>query len=199
MEESSQDEDPDEALRGYYAKMRERNKKREEKKKRGKRSVSGEAESADKEGQDMHEGNTLDHTKLTALTSADEDKHISPTSEGIPSSPHYISRLGLQTSEDNLDDDDLLDFNDFTSETASPRPLGQASQDEDIAMEIGASPNQAEGLEQATSTQENNSNLPDEASSGSQIQPTRGHHFTCASARNHFTCTSARKHFNSHG
>jgi hypothetical protein len=148
MEESSQDEDPDEALRKYYAKMREKKKKREEKK-GGKKSVSGEAESTDKEWQDMHEGNTLDHTKLTALTSADEDKHTSSTSEGIPSSPHYISRLGLQTSEDNLDDDDLLDFNDFTSETASSRPLGQASQDEDIVMEIGASPNQVEGSEQA--------------------------------------------------
>ena len=39
-------------------------------------------------------------------------------------------------------------------------------------MEIVASPNQAEGSEQATSAQEDNSNLPDEASSGSQIQPT---------------------------
>ena len=92
-----------------------------------------------------HEGNTLDHTKLTTLTSADEDTHTSSTSEGIPSSPHYISPLGLQNSEVNLDNDDLLDFNDFSSETASPRPLGQASHDEDVTMEIVASPNQAEG------------------------------------------------------
>jgi hypothetical protein len=169
MEESSQDEDPDEALRKYYAKMRERNKKQEEKRK-GKKSVLGEAESTDKEGQDMHGGNSLDLTKLTVLTSADEGKHTSSTSEGIPSSPQYISRLGLQATEDNLDDDDLLDFNDFTSPTASPRPLGQGSQDEDVIMEIVASP--SEVTRQATSTQENNSNLPDEASSGSQIQPT---------------------------
>ena len=107
-----------------------------------------------------HEGNTLDHTKLTTLTSADEDTHTSSTSEGIPFSPHYISRLELQNNEVNLDDDELLDFNDFTSETASPRPLGQASQDEDVVMEIVASPNQAEGSEQAASAQEDNSNLP---------------------------------------
>jgi hypothetical protein len=82
------------------------------------------------------------------------------------------SPLGIQNNEVSLDDDDFLDFNDFTSETASPRPLGQASQDEDVVMKIAASPNQAEGSEQAASVQENNSNLPDEASSGDQIQPT---------------------------
>jgi hypothetical protein len=115
--------------------------------------------------------NTLDHTKLIALTSADEDKHTSSTSEGIPSSPHYISRLGLQAIEDNLDDDDdLLDFNEFTSPTASPRPLGQGSLDEDVIMEFVASP--SEGTGQATTTQEDNTNLPDEVSSGSQIQLT---------------------------
>jgi hypothetical protein len=158
-----------------------------------------------------HEGNTLDHTKLTTLTSADEDTHTSSTSEGIPSSPHYISPLGLQNNEVSLDDDDLLDFNDFTSETASPRPLGQASQDEDVAMGIVAPPNQAEGSEQAASAQENNSNLPDEGSSGDQIQPAGNasityitcasarRHFTCASAGKHFTCTSASKRFNFQG
>jgi hypothetical protein len=171
MEESSQDEDPDEALKRYYAKMREKRKKQDEKK-GGKQSVLGEAKSTDKEGQDMHEGNTLDHTKLITLTSADEDKPTSPTSEGIPSSPLYTSRLGLQATEDNLDDDDdiLLDFNEFTSPAASPRPLGHGSQDEDVIMEIVVPP--SEGTGQATSTQVDNSNLPDEASSGSQIQPT---------------------------
>jgi hypothetical protein len=158
MEEDSQDED--DTLRNYYAKRKEKKKKRE--KKKGDRSsvCLGEAESTDNEGQDMHEGSTLDHTKLTTLTSADEDTHTSSTSEGIPFSPHYISRLELQNNEVNLDDDELLDFNDFTSETASPRPLGQASQDEDVVMEIVASPNQAEGSEQAASAQEDNSNLP---------------------------------------
>ncbi len=164
----------------------------------------------------MHEGNTLDHTtKLITLTSADEGKHTSPTSEGIPSSPLYTSRLGLQATEDNVDDDDdiLLDFNEFTSPTASPRPLGHELQDEDVIMEIVVPP--SEGTGQATSTQVDNSNLPDEASSGSQIQPTddagttspahlqettslalqKSLHLHC---KNHFTCTSARKYFNSH-
>jgi hypothetical protein len=173
MEEDSQDED--DTLRNYYAKRKEKKKKRE-KKKGERRSVSGEAESIDNEGQDMHEGNTLDHTKLTTLTSADEDtlqnvNHTSSTSEGIPSSPHYTSHLGLQDNEVNLDEDVLLDFNDFTSETASPRPPGQATQDEDVSIEVVASPNQAEGSEQATSVQEDNSNLLDQGSSGDQIQP----------------------------
>jgi hypothetical protein len=169
MEGDRQEED--DILRNYYILKKERKKKRE-KKKGDRRSVSGEAESTDNEGQDMHEGNTLDHTKLTTLTSADEETHTASTSEGIPSSPHYISPLGLQNSEVNLDDDDLLNFNDFSSETTSPRPLGQASQDEDVTMGIVASPNQAEGSEQAASAQENNSNLPNEVSSGDQIQHT---------------------------
>jgi hypothetical protein len=40
--------------------MKEKRKKNDEKK-GGKKSVLGEAKSADKDGQDMHEGNTLDH------------------------------------------------------------------------------------------------------------------------------------------
>jgi hypothetical protein len=38
-------------------------------------------------------------------------------------------------------------------------------------MEGVASPNQAEGSEPETSVQENNSNLPDQGSSGDQIHP----------------------------
>jgi hypothetical protein len=87
MEGDSQEED--DTLRNYWTKKKEKKKKRE-KKKGERRSVSGEAESTDNEGQDMHEGNTLDHAKLTTLTSADEDtlqnvNHTSSTSEGIPS------------------------------------------------------------------------------------------------------------------
>ncbi len=112
MEESSQDEDPEEALKRYYAKMKEKRKKQDEKKGE-KKSVLGKAKSTDKEGQDMHEDNTLDHTKFITLTSADEDKNTSSISEGIPFSPLYTSRLGLRAIEHNLDDDDdiLLDFN----------------------------------------------------------------------------------------
>ena len=58
MEGNSQDEDPDEALKRYYAKMKEKRKKQDEKKGE-KKSVLGEAKSTDKEGQDMHDGNTL--------------------------------------------------------------------------------------------------------------------------------------------
>ena len=88
MEGNSQDEDPDEALKEYYAKQKEKRKKYDEKK-GGKKSVLGEAKSADKDGQDMHEGNTLDHTKLFTLTSAGEDKHTSSNLEGIP--PHHFT------------------------------------------------------------------------------------------------------------
>ncbi len=50
----------------------------------------------------------LDSTKLTTLTSVDEVNLHTPTnSEGIPPSTHYNS------------DDDLLDYNDFVSETTS--------------------------------------------------------------------------------
>ncbi len=115
----------------------------------------------------MHEGNTLDHTKLITLTSAGEDKHTSfsstSASEGIPSSPRYTSRLGLQAIEHNLDDDEdiLLDFNfnEYTSSEASPGPPGQGSQDGDVIMEDVASP--SEVTEQTT--------RPDETTSGNQI------------------------------
>ena len=132
------------------------------------------------------------------------ENHTLYTSEEIPSTPLYTTHLKLHNSNGSSDKD-LQDVNDFTSEITSPRSL-QTSHDGYVTVKDTASPNQAGGsgpdssAEQASSlVSENNSNLPDEASSGSQIQPTRGHHFTCASARNHFTCTSARKHFNSHG
>jgi hypothetical protein len=77
---------------------------------------------------------------LTTLTSANEDalqneSHTSSTSEDIPSSPLYTSHLELQNNEVNSDED-LLDFNDFTSETASPKLPNQSSHGEDIDMEI---------------------------------------------------------------
>jgi hypothetical protein len=75
MEEDSPDEG-DSSLRDYWTKKREKMKKRKDKKKDGdRRSVSGEAESTDHEGQDMNEGTTLDPTKLTPLTSSNEDTH----------------------------------------------------------------------------------------------------------------------------
>jgi hypothetical protein len=164
MEGSSQEEDPDEALNKYYAMMKQKRKKHNEKM-GGKKSVLGEAKSTDKDGQDMHEGNTLDHTKLITLTSAGEDKRTSSTLEETPS-PLYTSRLGLQAIEHNLDDDEdeLLDFNEFTSPEASPGPPGQGSQDEDVIMENAASPSKV--TEQTTA--------PDEATSGDQIQPSAG-------------------------
>ncbi len=165
MKGNSQDEDPDEALKEYYAKQKEKRKKLDEKM-RGKKGVLGEAKSADKEEQDMHEGNTLDHTKLFTLTSAGEDKHTSSNSEGIPSSPLHTSRLGLQAIENNLDDDEdiLLDFNEYTSSEASPGPPGQGSQNGDVIMEDVAS--LSEVTEQTIT--------PDETTSGNQIQPSAG-------------------------
>jgi hypothetical protein len=165
MEGNSQDEDPDEALKEYYAKQKEKRKKQDEKV-RGKKIVLGEAKSADKDGQDMHEGNTLDHTKLFTLTSAGEDKHTSSNLEGIPSSPLHTSRLRLQAIEHNLYDDEdiLLDFNEHSSPEASPGPPGQRSQNGDVIMEDVASP--SEVVDQTTA--------PDEATSGNQIQPSAG-------------------------
>ena len=104
MEGNSQDEDPDEALKKYYVMMKEKRKKKDEKM-GGKKSVLGEAMGADQDEQDMHEGSTLDHTKLFTLTSAGEDKHTSSNLEGIPSSPLHTSRLGLQTIENNSDEE----------------------------------------------------------------------------------------------
>ena len=128
MEGNSQDEDPDEALKKYYAMMKEKRKKKDEKM-GGKKSVLGEAMGADQDEQDMHEGNTLDHTKLLTLTSAGEDQHTSSNLEGIPSSPLHTSRLVLQTIETNSDEEDILqDFNYYTSSEASPGPPGQGSQ-----------------------------------------------------------------------
>ncbi len=106
MEGNSQEEDK--TLRNYWTKKKEKKKGRE-KKKRERRSVSGEAGSEDQEAQDKHETTLLDSTKLTSLTSVNEDKpHTPNNSEGIPPSTHYDS------------DDDLLDYNDFVSETTSP-------------------------------------------------------------------------------
>jgi hypothetical protein len=183
MEGGSQDEDS--SLRDYWTKKREKKKKRKERKKEGdRRSVSGETESTDHEGQDMHEGNTLDSTKLTTLTSANEDtlqneNQTSSTSEEMPSSPLslYTSHLELQNNDEDSDDV-LLDFNEFTSPARnSPEPL-QTSHDEDVNMEGAASPNQAKSsgpetsVEQASSSvPENNSNSPAQGSSGDQIQP----------------------------
>jgi hypothetical protein len=106
----------------------------------------GEAESTNHEGQDMHEGTTLDPTKITTLTSANEDtlqnaNHTSASlAEEIPSSPHYSSHLELQNNYGDADDE-LLDFNEFSSpENTSPQPP-QASHDEDVNMEGAASPN----------------------------------------------------------
>ena len=119
MEGNSQDDGTDEALKEYYARQKEKRKKYDERK-GGKKSVLGEDKDADKDGQDMHEGNTLDHTKLFTLTSAGEDKHTSSNLEGIPSSPLHTSRLGLQTIENNSDEEDILqDFNYYTSSEAS--------------------------------------------------------------------------------
>jgi hypothetical protein len=182
MEEDSQEEDS--SLRDYWTKTR--GKKQREKTKDGdKRSVSGEADSTDHEGQDKHEGNTLDPTKLTTFTSANEDtlqnkNHTSSTSEEIPSSPLYTSHLELQNNEGDSDDV-LLDFNEFSSEeNNSPGPI-QPSHDEDITMEGAASPNQAESagpetsVEQASSSApENNSDLPAQGSSSDQIQSVTG-------------------------
>ena len=95
MEGNSQEED--ETLRNYWTKKKKKKKERE-KKRRERRSVSGKAESEDKEAQDKHEVILLDSTKLTTLTSVDEGNlHTPTTSEGIPPSTHYNS------------DDDLLD------------------------------------------------------------------------------------------
>jgi hypothetical protein len=128
-------QEEDETLRNYWTKKKEKKKERE-KKRRERRSVSGEHESEDNEAQDKHESSLLDSTKLTILTSVDEGTlHTSTTSEGILSSIHYNS------------DDDLLDFNDFESETASPKPPVQALQDEDLDMKGVSSPNQLEGKE----------------------------------------------------
>jgi hypothetical protein len=123
MEGDSQEED--DTLRNYWTKKKEKKKKREKEK------CLEKAESVDNEGQDKHEGNSLDSTKLTILTSADEDTlHTSSTLEEHPSSPLYTSHLGLQDNEANPDDD-FLDFNDFTSETTLPKPPDHASQDEE--------------------------------------------------------------------
>ena len=164
MEGNSWDDGTDEALKEYYARQKEKRKKYDEKK-GGKKSVLGEDKNADKDGQDMHEGNTLDHTKLFTLTSAGEDKHTSSNLEEIPSSPLHTSRSGLQTIENNSDEEDILqDFNYYSSAEASPGPPGQGSHDEDVTMEGVASP--SEVTEQATAF--------DEATSGDQIQPPEG-------------------------
>ncbi len=81
------------------------------------RSVSGEAESTDHEGNELQEGTTLDPTKLklTTLTSANEGtlqngNHTSANlAEEIPSSPLYTSNLELQNN-DGDSDDVLLDL-----------------------------------------------------------------------------------------
>ena len=164
MEGNSQDDGTDEALKEYYARQKEKRKKYDERK-GGKKSVLGEDKNADKDGQDMHEGNTHDHTKLFTLTSAGEDKHTSSNSEEIPSSPLHTSRLVLQTIESNSDEEDILqDFNYYTSSEASPGPPGQEAHDEDVAME-GVDP-PSEVTERTTA--------PDEATSGDQIQPLEG-------------------------
>jgi hypothetical protein len=149
MEGDSQEED--ETLRDYWTKKKEKKKERE-RKRREKRSVSGEAVSEDQEAQDKHETTLLDSTKLTTLTSVNEDKpHTPNNSEGIPPSTHYDL------------DDDLLDYNDFVSETTSPKPPFQGSQDEDLDMESVSSPNQLDA---------SNSNLPSPVSSGDQTDLT---------------------------
>ncbi len=124
MEGDSQEED--ETLRNYWTKKKEKKKGRE-KKKRERRSVSGEAASEDQEAQDKHETTLLDSTKkLTTLTSVNEDKPHTPNNlEGIPPSTLYDS------------EDDLLDYNNFVSETTSPKPPFQGSQDEDLARHGG--------------------------------------------------------------
>ncbi len=150
MEGDSHEED--ETLRNYWTKKKEKKKERE-KRKRERRSVSGEDEGEDKEAQDKHEGILLDSIKLTTLTSVDEDNLNTPSnSEGIPSSTHYNT------------DDDLLDYNDFVSETASPKPPFQVLQDENLIMEGVSSPNQLEVEEQEVASQGNISNLPDQGS-----------------------------------
>ncbi len=155
MEGDSQEEDA--TLRDYWTKKKEK-KKEKEKKKRERRSVSGEAKNQDKEAQEKHKGSQLDTTKLTTLTSADEGTlHTSFTSEEIPTSAHYNS------------DDDLLDFNDFESETASLKPPSQALQDEDVNMEGISSPNQVEIKEQDASSQKGNSNSPNLGGSIHQV------------------------------
>jgi len=149
MEGDSQEED--ETLRDYWTKSKEKKKERAEKR-RGKISVSGEAVSEDQDAQDKHETTLLDSTKLTILTSVNEDKpHTPNNSEGIPPSTLYDS------------EDDLLDYNDFVSETTSPKPPFQGSQDEDLDMEGVSSPNQLDT---------SNSNLPSPGSSGVQTDLT---------------------------
>jgi hypothetical protein len=157
MEGDSQEKDA--TLRDYWTKKKEK-KKEKEKRKRERRSISGEAKNQDKEAQEKHKGSLLDSTKLTTLTSVDKGTlHTSFTSEEIPSSTHYNS------------DDDLLDFNDFESETASPKPPVQALQDEDVDMEGISSPNQLEVKEQDISSQKGNSNSPNLGSSIHQVHP----------------------------
>ncbi len=106
MEGGSQEED--ETLRNYWIKKKEKKKKRE-KEKRGRRSVSEEAESVDNEGQDKHEGNSVDSTKLihiqlTTLSSADEDTlHTSSNLEfrgnSLLTTLHFKSRASRQRSQ----------------------------------------------------------------------------------------------------
>jgi hypothetical protein len=168
MEGDSQEEDA--TLRDYWTKKKEKKKEVEEKKKekekreRERRSVSGEAKFQDKEAQEKHKGSLLDSTKLTTLTSVDEGTlHISFTSEEIPISSHYNS------------DDNLRDFNDFESETASPNPPIQSLQDEDVDMEGVSSPNQSEFKGQDISSQVSNSNSPNLGSSSHQVHPVDNH------------------------
>ncbi len=93
----------DETLRNYWTKKKEKKKERE-KKRRERRSVSGEAKSEDNEAKDKHEGNLLDSTKLTTLTSVDEGiLHTSSTSEEMPSSSHYVRKCFLNIIDRNGD------------------------------------------------------------------------------------------------
>ena len=85
MEGDSQEED--ETLRDYWTKKKEKKKERE-KKRREKRSVSGEASSEDQEAQDKHETTLLDSTKLTTLTSVNEDKSPNLTPQTIQRESH---------------------------------------------------------------------------------------------------------------
>jgi hypothetical protein len=166
MAEESQDEDS--SLRDYWKKRagskKEGKKKRERKKKKKEGKGKEEADGTDQDSESTLDGAHLDPTKLTTLTSRNEnpignlpqDSNSNRTSldlEEIPSSSQQ-SNSSLAFQDDEVESINLTDFENISTDgSISPTPPRTTTGSEDIDMEGEPPSNQEEvGTPETTGT-----------------------------------------------
>jgi hypothetical protein len=159
MEEDCSDEDS--SLRDYWKKNAESKKKKREKKKKkerkGKKEREGkeEADGTDQESEGTFDGAQLDSTKLTTLTSRNEnplgnlpqDSNSNRTSLDLKETPSSAQQNNsyLAFQNDDVESIQLSDFDNLSTDgSISPSPPRTTTGAEDIDMEGEPPSNQEE-------------------------------------------------------